>query len=80
MAIGKFHTGRDSSVEWMDAIATDISIFLHHPTFGAKIAQVLYAIANNTTSTLILSPSGLGRRCCTLSAGSRWWRKERRYG
>lgn len=74
MAIGKFANGRDSSVERMDAIATDISIFLHHPIFGAKIAQVLYATANNTISTLILFsafglPAALHAHCLLGRAG-----------
>lgn len=79
MAIGKFANGRDSSVERMDAIMTDISIFLHHPIFGAKIAQVLYATANNTTSTLILFsafgiPAALLHIACWVALV---WRKER---
>ena len=54
MVVGKFVNGQDSSVERIDAVLTDITIFLHHPLFGADLAQVLYATANNTTSTLIL--------------------------
>ena len=80
MAIGKFVNGQDSSVERMDAIVTDISIFLHHPIFGAKIAQVLYATANNTTSTLILFsafgiPAALLHIACWVALV---WRKERK--
>ena len=80
MAIGKFVNGQDSSVERMDAIATDISIFLHHPIFGAKIAEVLYATANNTTSTLILFsafgiPAALLHIACWVALV---WRKERK--
>ena len=80
MAFGKFANGRDSSVERMDAIMTDISIFLHHPIFGAKIAQVLYATANNTTSTLILFsafglPAALLHIVCWVALV---WRKERK--
>ena len=80
MAIGKFVNGQDSSVERMDAIVTDISIFLHHPIFGAKIAEVLYATANNTTSTLILFsafgiPAALLHIACWVALV---WRKERK--
>ena len=80
MAIGKFVNGQDSSVERMDAVVTDISIFLHHPIFGAKIAEVLYATANNTTSTLILFsafgiPAALLHIACWVALV---WRKERK--
>lgn len=80
MAIGKFVNGRDSSVERMDAIATDISIFLHHPLFGAKLAEVLHATANNTTSTLILFsafgiPAGVLHIACWIALV---WRKQRK--
>ena len=65
----------------MDAIATDISIFLHHPIFGAKIAQVLYATANNTTSTLILfSAFGLPALLHIVCWVALVWRKGGRYG
>lgn len=80
MAIGKFVNGQDSSVERMDAVVTDISIFLHHPIFGAKIAEVLYATANNTTSTLILFsafgiPAALLHIACWVALV---WRKKRK--
>ena len=80
MAIGKFVNGQDSSVERMEAVVTDISIFLHHPIFGAKIAEVLYATANNTTSTLILFsafgiPAALLHIACWVALV---WRKERK--
>ncbi|MGM9549267.1 MAG: hypothetical protein ACI3V5_05435 [Faecousia sp.] len=80
MAIGKFVNGQDSSVERIDAIVTDISIFLRHPVFGAKLAEVLYATANNTTSTLILFSAfgilagGLNVACWIALV----WEKQRR--
>ncbi len=54
MAVGKFVNGQDSSVERIEAVAVDLSLFLHHPLFGAKLAEVLHAVENNTTSTMIL--------------------------
>ena len=80
MAVGKFVNGQDSSVERMDAIVTDLSIFLHHPIFGAGLAEVLYATANNTTSTLILL-SAFGIPAGLLHIAS-WialvWKRERK--
>ena len=80
MAVGKFVNAQDSSVERMDAVATDISIFLRHPVFGAGLADVLYATANNTTSTLILLsafgiPAGLLHIAAWLALV---WKKERK--
>ena len=53
---------------------------MHHPIFGAKIAEVLYATANNTTSTLILFsafgiPAALLHIACWVALV---WRKERK--
>lgn len=59
MVIGKFQPGADSSSERMDAIVTDLAIFLEHPLFGDKLATVLFAVVNNTTSTMIML-SGFG--------------------
>lgn len=50
----KFINRSDSVTERTEAIMVDLQIFLQHPVFGAKIAEVLHAVRNNTTSTLIL--------------------------
>lgn len=80
MAIGKFVNGQDSSVERIEAVAVDLHIFLRHPLFGAKLAEVLHAVENNTTSTLILF-AGFGFLVGVLNVAS-WlllvWRKERK--
>ncbi|MDD5864125.1 MAG: hypothetical protein PUD80_05790 [Firmicutes bacterium] len=80
MAIGKFVNGQDSSVERMEAVAVDLNLFFHHPLFGAKLAEVLHAVENNTTSTLILF-AGFGVLGGSLSLAA-WislvWKRERK--
>lgn len=80
MVLGKFQLGEDSAVERLDAIFSDLNIFLHHPLMGEKLSAVLYSAANNTTSTLILY-AGLGTLGGTLHVIS-WvalvWKKERK--
>lgn len=50
----RLFTKSESSTDRMGAIATDVQLFLQNPLFGAGIAQVLHAVPNNTSSTLIL--------------------------
>lgn len=50
----KFVNRTDSVTERTEAILVDLQIFLRHPIFGARLADVLHAVANNTTSTMIL--------------------------
>lgn len=80
MVIGKFQPGAESSTERLDAIFSDLGIFLHHPLVGEKLSAVLYSVANNTTSTLILY-AGLGILGGTLNVAA-WialvWEKERK--
>lgn len=80
MVLGKFQPGEDSMVERLDAVFSDLGIFLHHPLVGAKLSDVLYSAANNTTSTLILY-AGLGILGGTLNVAA-WialvWEKERK--
>jgi len=52
--IEKFVNRSDSVTERTEAILVDLQIFLRHPIFGAKLADVLHAVRNNTTSTMIL--------------------------
>lgn len=79
MVLGKFQPGEDSAVERLDAVFSDLDIFLHHPLAGAKLSGVLYSVANNTTSTLILY-AGLGILGGTLNVVA-WialvWEKKR---
>ena len=50
----KFVNRSDSVTERTEAILVDVQIFLRHPIFGDRLADVLHAVTNNTTSTLIL--------------------------
>lgn len=38
----------------LNSVFTDLDIFLHNPIFGAKLADVIYAVEFNTTSTMVL--------------------------
>lgn len=50
----KFIYRTDSVTERADAIRANIQFFLGHPVFGARFADVLHSVNNNTSSTLIL--------------------------
>ncbi len=50
----KFVNRSDSVTERTEAILVDLQIFLRNPIFGARLADVLHAVNNNTTSTMIL--------------------------
>jgi len=52
--IEKFVKKTDSVTERAEAIQVDLEIFFRSPVFGARLADVLHAVENNTTSTLIL--------------------------
>ena len=52
--VEKLFSSTESSSTRMDAIFTDIRIFLHNPIFGEKLAAVLHAVDHNTTSTMVL--------------------------
>lgn len=53
MLIYKF-TINESSSERMDAVMSDLLFFLRSPLWGCGVAQVLHAVANNTTSTMLM--------------------------
>lgn len=53
MVIGKFIYQEESIGDRVGSVAVNMGAFLHNPLCGQKISEVLYAIANNTTSTLI---------------------------
>ena len=54
MVYGKIFNEEDSSTERIDAIVSDFRFFLHNPLAGGKIADVLHAVENNTTSTMLM--------------------------
>ena len=49
---GKFKDG-DSGSSRFQSIFMDLQFFLHHPIFGERLATVLHAVADNTSSTMI---------------------------
>jgi len=80
MLIYKF-TINESSSERMDAIVSDLMFFLRSPFWGGRIAQVLHAVENNTTSTmLMLALFGLpGGVLHVASWAALVWDKNRRW-
>jgi len=54
MVIGKFTNNDESSTERIDAVVSDLNFFLRSPLVGGKIAKVLHAVENNTTSTMLM--------------------------
>lgn len=50
----KFINRSDSVTERTEAIIVDLQLFLQHPIFGTRLSDVLHAVRNNTTSTMIL--------------------------
>ena len=61
MFVSKFGPEEDSFSERKEAIFTNLRFFLTNPVVGNKISTVLHAVANNTSSTLVMFASfGLG--------------------
>lgn len=54
MTVHKFADKTSSLTDRMDAIFSDLRAFLNNPLLGGKLAAVLHAVDNNTTSTLLL--------------------------
>ncbi len=79
MLIGKFIWGTDSAPERMASILLNGQAFLGSPLVGQPLAEVLHALQNNTSSTMILL-AGFGVLAGALHLAS-WlalvWKKER---
>lgn len=75
----RLFTKSESSTDRMGAIAADVQLFLQNPLFGARIAQVLHAVPNNTSSTLILyAIFGIfGGTLSVIAWAALVWKKER---
>jgi len=54
MLIGKFTYQEESIGDRVGSVVVNLQAFLGNPLFGSRISQVLYAIDNNTTSSLIM--------------------------
>lgn len=54
MVYGKIFNEEKNSTERVDAIVSDFRFFLDDPLVGGKIADVLDAVENNTTSTMLM--------------------------
>lgn len=75
----KFINRSDSVTERAEGIAWNLSLFVQHPLFGARLAEVLHGVANNTSSTLVML-AGFGIPGCLLHIAG-WvflvWKRER---
>ena len=78
--VEKFVNRTDSVTERTDAIITNIRLFFQHPVAGARFADVLHGVNNNTSSTLILY-AACGFLAGTLNVAA-WvalvWEQERK--
>ena len=76
----KFVNRSDSVTERTEAILVDLQLFLRHPIFGARLADVLHAVTNNTTSTMILYAvfGAISGSFHVLAWIALVWKKERR--
>ena len=54
MFVYKFTADADSSSERITAVLMDLDFFLRSPLVGRRIAEVLHAVENNTTSTMLM--------------------------
>lgn len=76
----KFINRTDSVTDRTAAIAANLQLFAQHPVFGARLSEVLHAVSNNTSSTLILY-AGYGILGGSLNVAC-WaalvWKQERR--
>ena len=59
MFVSKFAPEEDSFSERKEAIVTNLRFFLANPMVGNRLSTVLHAVANNTSSTLVMF-AGLG--------------------
>lgn len=78
--VSKLFEAGDSNTERIDAILADIDIFFHNPIFGEKLAVVLHAVENNTTSTLNMYAifGFLGGTLNVAAWAALVWEKERK--
>ena len=65
----------------LESVAADAAYFFHNPIFGANLADVMYAVPNNTcTSPIIFAVFGIVGGCVhVLSWVALAWKKERHW-
>ncbi len=75
----RLFTDSESSTDRFAAIGADIQLFVRNPLLGAGIAEVLHAVPNNTSSTLILYAilGSFGGSLNVLAWAALVWKKER---
>lgn len=54
VVFGKLFSSTNSKIARIESIVVDTKFFLSNPIFGEKISTVLYAVTDNTSSTMIL--------------------------
>ncbi len=77
--VDKITSRTDSYTSRLDSLAANGRMFLAHPIFGGKLSEVVYATANNTTtSPIIFAGFGLITGLVhVLSWAALSWKKER---
>ena len=65
----------------LESVVADVAYFFHNPIFGANLADVMYAVPNNTcTSPIIFAVFGIVGGCVhVLSWVALAWKKERHW-
>lgn len=79
MLVGKFSGDTDSMTDRFQSIFVNLGFFLESPVVGRPLGMVLYAVENNTSSTMILL-GGFGFLAGALnlvSWGALVWKKQR---
>ena len=79
LMVAKIFAGEDSVTDRLGSIASNTAFFFAHPVFGGRIAQVLFAVENNTSSsTALFAIFGiLGGMVHALSYAALVWNKDR---
>lgn len=54
LMVAKLFTGEQSLTDRVGSLAVNLSFFLQNPLFGGRIADILFAIDNNTSSTTVM--------------------------
>ena len=79
--VEKIFDKNDSYTDRVDAIVSDAKYFFASPVFGSDMAEVLYAVPNNTaTSPILFAVFGIVGGCAhVLSWVAFVWKKERHW-
>lgn len=79
LMVAKLFAGEDSVTDRLGSIASNTAFFFSHPVFGGRIAEVLFAVENNTSSSTVLFAifGILGGMVHAISYAALVWDKDR---